>query len=181
MHPHFSFVSSVLFYVSPAFFYASSVLCFRFLRALLSFPPQKRGPGPAMAPLPRSGPQRSGHSASTMLGVLFKRRHPPCRGDRGGSMSFWPPPSAPWSLDPGVRRENDERDRRQTRPLSRFSDFRHAFYVSSALSLVSPAKAGAQEPRWCRCHGADLSAAAFSAGTVSGLLSSGWARPRARM
>src|SRR5690625_2015514 len=149
-----------------------------------------------MVPLPRNGPQRSGHSASTMLGVLFKRRHPPCRGDRGGSMSFWPPPSAPWSLDPGVRRENDERDRRQTRPLSRFSDFRHAFYVSSALSLVSPrkrgprsrggvaatertsaqrafrrrdarvhapfvspAKAGAQEPRWGRCHGADLSAA----------------------
>src|SRR5690625_4466330 len=114
-----------------------------------------------MVPLPRNGPQRSGHSASTMLGVLFKRRHPPCRGDRGGSMSFWPPPSAPWSLDPGVRRENDERDRRQTRPLSRFSDFRHAFYVSSALSLVSPAKAGAQEPRCGRCHGTDLSPAAI--------------------
>gem|GEM_PF-2535569 len=107
------------------------------------FPRESGGLGAAVVPLPQHGPQRSELSVGTMLGVLLKSQHPPCRGDRGGSMSFWPPPSAPWSLDPGVRRENDERDRRQTRPLSRFSDFRHAFYVSSALSLVSPAKAGA--------------------------------------
>src|SRR5690625_3084341 len=69
-------------------------------------------------------------------------------------MSFWLPPSAPWPLGPGVRRENDERDRRQTRPLSSFSG-------SSTLPFVSPAKAGAQEPRWGRCHGAGPSAAGF--------------------
>src|SRR5690625_2197920 len=47
-----------------------------------------------------------------------KRRRPPCRGGCGGLMSFWLPPSAPWSLDPGLRRENDERDRRQIRAPS---------------------------------------------------------------
>src|SRR5690625_2879811 len=84
----------------------------------------------------------------------LKRRRPPCRGGCGGLMSFWLPPSAPWSLGPGLRRENDERDRRQTRPLSSFSG-------SSTLPFVSPAKAGAQEPQWGRCHRADLSAVDF--------------------
>src|SRR5690625_2396199 len=69
-------------------------------------------------------------------------------------MSFWLPPRVRWPLDPGVRRENDERDRRQTRPLSSFSG-------SSTLPFVSPAKAEAQEPRWGRCHGMDLSAVGF--------------------
>src|SRR5690625_7178549 len=54
------------------------------------------GPGAAVAPLLRNGPQRSWHSAGTMLGFM---------------------------------------------PL-----------------FVSPAKAGAQEPRWCRCHSTDPSA-----------------------
>src|SRR5690625_3713765 len=36
--------------------------------------------------------------------------------------------------------------------------------------FVSPAKAGAQEPRWCRCHGADLNAAGLPpAGCLSSL------------
>jgi len=104
-----------------------------------------RGPGAAVVPLPRNGPQRSELSASTMLGfmplsfpprkrgprsrgsaaatrrtsaqwafgqysvrVLLKKQHPPCCGAFDGSMSFWLPFSAPWSLGPGVRRENDE-------------------------------------------------------------------------
>src|SRR5690625_7938840 len=41
--------------------------------------------------------------------VLFKRRHPPCCGGCGGLMSVWLPPRAWWSLDPGVRREDNER------------------------------------------------------------------------
>ena len=108
-----------------------------------------RGPGTAMWPLSRNGPQRSGPSAGTMSGlppcsfpprkrgprnrggaaatertsaqwafrrrgvrVLLKRKHPLCRGGCGDSMSVWLPPSAPWSLGPGLRRENDKRDRR---------------------------------------------------------------------
>src|SRR5690625_5274820 len=39
--------------------------------------------------------------------VLLKRKHPPCRRALGGPMSFWLPSNAPWSLDPGVRRENE--------------------------------------------------------------------------
>src|SRR5690625_2344076 len=42
----------------------------------------------------------------------LEKQHAPCRGALDGSMSFWPPASAPWSLDPGVRREDDEKDRR---------------------------------------------------------------------
>src|SRR5690625_2690063 len=37
----------------------------------------------------------------------FEKQHSPCRGALDGSMSFWLPPSAPWSLGPGVRRENE--------------------------------------------------------------------------
>src|SRR5690625_6292310 len=54
--------------------------------------------------------------------VLLKRPHPLCRGGCGGPMSFWLPPSAPRSLDPGLRREDDEINQRQLRALSRFSD-----------------------------------------------------------
>ena len=49
--------------------------------------------------------------------VLMKRKHPLCCGDRGGPMSFWLPPNAPWSLDPGFRREDDEINQRQLRAL----------------------------------------------------------------
>src|SRR5690625_1270200 len=38
-------------------------------------------------------------------------------------------------------------------------------------SFVSLAKAGAQEPRWCRCHGTDLSAADIPLARCSGLFS----------
>src|SRR5690625_7694151 len=75
-------------------------------------------------------------------------------------MSFWLPPSAPWSLGPGLRRENDEINRRQIRALS--------FPLRSLF--VSPAKAGAQEPQWCRCHRADLSAANLPPALCSGHL-----------
>jgi len=64
------------------------------------FPCESRGPGAAVAPLPRGGPQRSRPSAGTVQ-VLMKRKHPLCCRNHGGSMSFWLPPSAPWSLDPG--------------------------------------------------------------------------------
>src|SRR5690625_1921980 len=37
----------------------------------------------------------------------LEKQHPPCRRVLGGPMSFWPPPSARWSLGPGVRRENE--------------------------------------------------------------------------
>src|SRR5690625_7821467 len=40
--------------------------------ALLRFPRESGGPGAAMAPLPRSGPQRSGLSDNTLLGVFSK-------------------------------------------------------------------------------------------------------------
>src|SRR5690625_5867445 len=39
----------------------------------------------------------------------LERKHPPCRGGHGGSMPSWLPSRARWSLDPGVRREGDER------------------------------------------------------------------------
>jgi len=108
-----------------------------------------RGPGTAMWPLSRNGPQRSGPSAGTMSGlppcsfpprkrgprnrggaaatertsaqwafrrrgvrVLLKRKHPLCRGGCGDSMSVWLPSRTRWSLGPGLRRENDKRDRR---------------------------------------------------------------------
>src|SRR5690625_861684 len=80
---------------------------FRLLRALPSFPPRKRGP------------RNRGGAASTKRAsaqwalrrrdarVVLKRKHSPCHGALDGSMSFWLPPSAPWSLGPGVRRENE--------------------------------------------------------------------------
>src|SRR5690625_5453121 len=41
--------------------------------------------------------------------VVLKRKHSPCCGGWGGSMSFWLPSSARWSLGPGVRREDGGR------------------------------------------------------------------------
>src|SRR5690625_3962370 len=73
-----------------------------------SFPPRKRGPrsrGGAAA-TERTSTQRAFHRQDAW--VLMKRRHPLCCGNHGGLMSFWLPPSAPWSLGPGVRRENEE-------------------------------------------------------------------------
>src|SRR5690625_1884381 len=92
---------------SPRFSFA---LSFAF-RALLSFPPRKRGPrgrGGAVA-TERTSAQWA-FRWNDARGFL-KEQHPPCCGGRGGSMPFWPLPSARWSLDPGFRRENDERDR----------------------------------------------------------------------
>src|SRR5690625_4260274 len=73
----------------------------------------------------------------------LERQHPPCCGGCGGPMSFWLPPSAPWSLGPGVRRENDEINRRQIRTLSRFPTPPCFFFAFLRLPFVSPAKAGA--------------------------------------
>jgi len=78
-----------------------------FRRALPSFPPRKRGPrsrGGAVATKRTSAQwvfRRHGARA------FLKRQHPPCRGGCSGSMSFWLPSSGPWSLGPGVRRENE--------------------------------------------------------------------------
>src|SRR5690625_7677108 len=77
--------------------------------------------------------------------MLMKKKHPPCCGGCGGLMSFWLPPSARWSLDPGLRRENDEINRRQSRPLSRF-------FGSSTLTFDSPASAQDLMPRWGCFH-----------------------------
>src|SRR5690625_3891587 len=114
---------------------------FRFPCALFSFPPRKRGPRnrSGAAATERTSAQRTFRRRGAQ--ALLKKQHPPCCGGCGGLMSFWLPPSAPWPLGPGLRRENDEINRRQIR-----------------APFVSPAKAGAQEPQWCRCHGADLSA-----------------------
>src|SRR5690625_3671202 len=80
---------------------------FRFLRALPSFPPRKRGPRS------RDGAAVTGMDLSAVdipparcLGAR-ERKHPPCRGGCGGSMSFWLPSRARWSLGPGVRREDE--------------------------------------------------------------------------
>src|SRR5690625_721326 len=75
--------------------------------SLLSFPLRKRGPrnrGGAVA-TKRTSAQRvfRRHGARALL----KSQPPPCLGALGGSMSFWLPSSARWSLDPGVRRENE--------------------------------------------------------------------------
>src|SRR5690625_1786539 len=64
----------------------------------------------------------------------LEEQHAPCCGGPGGSMSFWLPSKVPWPLDPGVRREDDERALRQIGP-PRFSD-------SSTLSLRFPRESG---------------------------------------
>src|SRR5690625_3425882 len=53
-------------------------------------------------------------------------------------MSFWLPPSARWSLGPGVRRENDEINRRQIRTFSRFSGSSVLFLRFSPPPLSFP-------------------------------------------
>src|SRR5690625_934722 len=73
----------------------------------LSSPPRTRGPrnrgGAAAAPpTPAPCPSRSPGALAPCT-----RQRPPCRGARGGSMSFWPPSRARWPLGPGVRRENE--------------------------------------------------------------------------
>jgi len=68
----------------------------------------------------------------------LEKQHALCRGGCGGSMSFWPPPSARWSLAPGVRRENEGR----------------------------VGKRRAQEPRWCRCRRNGPQRSGYSAGTM---------------
>src|SRR5690625_2363269 len=65
----------------------------------------------------------------------LERQHPSCRGGYGGSMSFWLPSRARWSLDPGVRREDDERALRQIGPSAFFRFLR-------ALPSFPPPKRG---------------------------------------
>src|SRR5690625_6623205 len=55
----------------------------------------------------------------------LERQHPSCRGGYGGSMSFWLPSRARWSLDHGVRREDDERALRQIGPSAFFRFLRY--------------------------------------------------------
>src|SRR5690625_3938946 len=120
--------------------------------ALSSFPPRKRGPRS------HSGAAATGMDLSAAdipparcLSAL-ERKHLLCRGGCGGSMPSWLPSRARWSLAPVVRREAVGGASRRLGP-PRFSD-------SSALSLRFPRESrGGSEPRWCRSHGADLSAA----------------------
>src|SRR5690625_761707 len=79
----------------------------------LSFPPRKRGPrnrGGAAATRRTSAQLAFGQCG---VRVLSKKQRPPRRGALGSSMCFWLAPSAWWSLDPGVRREDDEGAGRQ--------------------------------------------------------------------
>src|SRR5690625_899901 len=73
-----------------------------------SFPPRKRGPrrrgGAAVTERTSVQWVFRQHDAR----VLLKEQHPLCCGSHGGLMSFWSPSRAPWSLGPGVRRENEE-------------------------------------------------------------------------
>src|SRR5690625_1514597 len=84
-------------------------------------------------------------------------------------MSFWLPPSARWFLGPGVRRENEGLGKRgpgaAVVSLPQSGPQRGGYSAGTVFRFtplfVSPAKAGAQEPRWCRCHRANLIAADF--------------------
>src|SRR5690625_5773384 len=97
----------------------------------------------------------------------LKEQQAPCRRALDGPMSVWLPPRARRSLAPGVRRENEgqESERPRSRGVAAVTERtaaqpalrRHNARVPAPF--VSPAKAAAQEPRWCRCHGTDLSAA----------------------
>src|SRR5690625_863107 len=169
-----------------------------------SFPPRKRERRSVVcgAPTKRTSAQRIVRRQDAW--DFLKEQHAPCCGNRGGPMSFWLPPSAPWSLGPGVRRENEGWESggpgaavvphplagpqrsgpstgtmlgfiphsfppRKRGPRSRGgaaatarTSAQRAFHRHDARvhpPFVSPAKAGAQEPRWCRCHETDLSAA----------------------
>src|SRR5690625_3858876 len=70
-----------------------------------SFPPRKRGPRSRGGAVVTERTSAQWVFCRHDARVLLKRQRAPCRGGCGGSMSFWPPPSAPWSLDPDVRRE----------------------------------------------------------------------------
>src|SRR5690625_1102112 len=65
------------------------------------------GPGTAVALLSRERASAQWALRRRDVRVVLKRKHPPCRGGCGGLMSFCLPSSAPWSLGPGVRRENE--------------------------------------------------------------------------
>src|SRR5690625_7005305 len=92
-------------------------------------------------------------------------------------MSFWLPSNAPWSLGPGVRRENEGVGKRGPRirggaAATERTSAQRALRRQDArvpAPFVSPAKAGAQEPRWRRCHGTDLSAAGLPLARCSGV------------
>src|SRR5690625_3812756 len=107
-----------------------------------SFPPQKRGPRnrDGAAATARASTQRAFRRRGVRASL--KRQRPPCRGGCGGPMSFWLPPNAPWSLDPGVRRENDERSAPVQSSFTFLAGFSRAFLVSPALSLRFPRKSG---------------------------------------
>src|SRR5690625_2446804 len=129
-----------------------------------SFPPRKRGPRShdGAAVMERTSVQRAfrWHDAR----VVLKRKHPLCRRGPGGSMSFWLPSNAPWSLGPGVRRENEGVGKRGPRirggaAATERTSAQRALRRQDArvpAPFVSPAKAGSQEPQWRRCHGSDL-------------------------
>jgi len=120
------------------------------------FPRESGGPGAAVGPLSGSGPQRSGCSAGAVCGFLKKDvtlraaevvvgqcpsgRHPVLRG-----------PWIPAFAGKTMREIGAWNSSEPPRP-----------------PFVSPAKAGAQEPRWCRCHEADLSAVGFPPVRCSG-------------
>src|SRR5690625_4058534 len=100
----------------------------------LRFPRESGGPGAAVVPLPREWISAQWIFRRHDAWVLVKSRHLLCCGGHGGSMPFWLPSRARWSLGPGVRWEDDERALRQIGP-PRFSD-------SSALSLRSSPESG---------------------------------------
>src|SRR5690625_4126551 len=134
---------------------------FRFLRALPSFPPQKRGPrnrGGA-TPTGRTSAQRifRQHDARVLLKqdsalraaeAMAVRCPLGCHPELGGP---WIPAFAGKTM----------------RELSARLALR-AFPIPPRSPFVSPAKAGAQEPRWCDTHWPDLSAADIPPARCSG-------------
>src|SRR5690625_62273 len=88
---------------------AQRVFCRHSVRvhAPIRFPRKSGGLGTAVEPLSRERASAQWALRRRDVRVVLKRKHPPCRGGCGGLMSFWLPSSAPWSLGPGVRRENE--------------------------------------------------------------------------
>src|SRR5690625_2037795 len=127
------------------------------------------GFSPFSFPLRKQGPRNRGGAAVTEqtsvqwnfrrhdARVLLKEQHAPCRGDRGGSMSSWPPPRAPWSLDPGVRRANEESRKARgpgaaVMPLSGNSPHCSGFSAGTVLELsLKNSTLGAAEAVVARC------------------------------
>ena len=117
----------------------------------IRFPRESGGLGTAVALLSRERASAQWALRRRDVRVVLKRKHVPCRGGCGGSMSFWLPPSARWFLGPGVRRENEGEE--SARPWSRGGAAvterisaqrvfgRHDAWVPAPF--VSPAKAGA--------------------------------------